>query len=129
MAIFSRPFRIFLLVVGIPTLCLLALTMIPVTPETALFLSVRSPDRFTDMVSGSRLPGHPNGEFIIHGGNLYLKIQGTRSALVLVTIVSRYDWTLAKLKTFRAQHPELERYFPDSTKPNGGIAWIPNEVA
>lgn len=120
-------FRILLLLVGLLLLVLLALTIVPVTAETALFIAATSPDRHTERIFGSQLPDHPNNDFLIRDGKLYLKIQGTRSALVLTTFLSRYDWTISKFKKLRVEHPEIERYLPDSTKENGGIVWIPNE--
>ena len=122
----SRRFCIILFSAGLPCLVILALTMVPVTAESALFIAATSPDRHTERVFGSELPDHPNGDFIIRHGKLYLKVQGTRSALVLVTLLSRYDWTASKLKKLRVEHPEIERYLPEPTKNNGGIAWTSN---
>jgi hypothetical protein len=121
----SRKLRIFLGVLAALLVCFIALTSIPVTSERALFVAVTSSDRWGDRVFSSRLPEHPNGDFVVHDAKLYLKVQGTRSALLLVTFVHRYEWTLAKFAKFRAEHPELEQYFPDPAKPNAGISWIP----
>lgn len=108
---------------GVLFICGMALLFAPLSTESGSFVSVTSPDAH-DLISGNTLSGRPHGDFVIHEGQLYLKTQVTRSALILVTWVRRYDWSSAKLKEFRADHPELEGYYPDPTKPNAGITWI-----
>ncbi len=107
-------------VVGVGVLLL----FIPMSRENALFACVSNPNKHADTLSSHDLPGKPNGEFLVNNNKLYLKVQGTRSAVVLVTGVSFYDWSSGKLAKFRADHPELEQYYPDRTKPNAGIAWV-----
>jgi hypothetical protein len=38
--------------------------------------------------------------------------------------VSFTKWKQEKLYQFRREHPELEKYWVDPSKPNGGVAWI-----
>jgi len=62
-------------------------------------------------------------DHVVHDGKLYLRVQTTRSAL-LITWVGGDRWDLAKVKQFRQEHPELERYWPDRTRDDGGVTWL-----
>jgi hypothetical protein len=63
-------------------------------------------------------------EFIIYNNKLYLKVQTTRYALILITYTSFKDWDENKIIELRKKNPELERYWPDVQKSNAGIQWI-----
>lgn len=121
------------MIVAIPVALLagLGVAFVPCSREAASFVCVSSPDKYTDEAFGHYLPGRPNGDFIVHDNKLYLKVQGVRQVMGLVTAVRSYEWSPEKLARLRAEHTELEPYFPDATKPNGGIAWIsvPNSQA
>ena len=114
-----------LMIVVIPVALLVGLGIASVrcSPEAASFVCVSSPDKNSDRLFGHYLPGKPNGDFIVHDNKLYLKVQGVRQ--VMVTAVRSYERSPEKLARLRAEHTELERYFPDATKPNAGIEWIP----
>jgi hypothetical protein len=122
-----RRFLIFLAVLWVLHVFFWLLNSIPVTSENALFGSVSAPYSHDDSLFSSRLPNQLRGDFIVHEDKLYLKIQGLQLSIIGVPVVTRYDWTLAKLKKFRAEHPELDRYFPDPAKPNAGVQWILNK--
>ena len=82
------------MIVAIPVTLLagLGVAFVPCSREAASFVCVSSPDEHTDRVFGHYLPGRPNGNFLVHDNKLYLKVQGLRHAMVLVTGVRRYDW-------------------------------------
>lgn len=111
---------------AMPVVLLIALgsAFMPCSREAASFVCVSSPDEHTDSLFGHYLPGQPNGDFLVYDNKLYLKVQGLRHAMVLVTGVRRYEWTVESLTKFRDEHPELESYLPGTTKSNAGIAWI-----
>lgn len=121
-----RRFVIFLTVLGVLYVSSWLLTSIPVASEEALFGAVSSLNSHDDSLFSSRLPNQPRGDFIVHADKLYLKIQGVQLSILGVPLVTRYDWTPAKLKKFRAEHPELDRYFPDPSQSNAGVPWILN---
>jgi len=104
-------------------LLLLALPFIPFGRKLSSFREVN--DR--NMSSGDTIHSSKSAEIsadvdhAIHNGRLFLKFQETQSALVLVTGVNIIEWTPEKLQKLRAAHPEVDRYLPDPSKPDGGI--------
>ena len=117
-----------LTVVFITAVCLIALLIGGLTlpsgkPGTALYAAAKSPTRFSDELWGSRLPDHPTGDFLIHNGKLYLKVQ-TIYHHFIDDSVSMIEWTPERLSALLRDHPDLAPYVPDSTRPDGGIAWL-----
>jgi hypothetical protein len=109
--------------IGFPVLLLTGLTFPTDKPGTVLYVAARSPSRFDDELWSSRLPEHPTGDFLLHDGKLYLKVQTIYHHFIDNT-VSRTEWTPVRLSALLREHPDLAAYFPDSGKPDGGIAWL-----
>jgi hypothetical protein len=63
-------------------------------------------------------------DHVVHNGKLYLRVQTTRPTTWLITYVGGDRWDLAKVKQFRQDHPELDTYFPDRTRDDGGVTWL-----
>lgn len=63
-------------------------------------------------------------DYVVHDGKLYLRVQTTRPSNWLVTYVGFDRWDVAKVKQFREDHPELETYWPDRTREDGGVTWL-----
>lgn len=107
-------------------LLLLALPFIPFGRKIASFREVHDRNLSPgDRIHSSKASGiSADADFVIHNGRLFLKFQETQAALVLVTGVNIIEWTPEKLQKLRAAHPEVERYLPDPSKPDGGIPWF-----
>ena len=111
---------------------LVFLFCIPETPAGRAYRDAASPAKLSGdalMTPGLVIdytdPGveaHPL--FAIRNGRLYLECQSTRHALVLTTFVSFTEWTASSIVAFRRTHPELEGLWPNSSRPDGGVAWL-----
>ena len=62
-------------------------------------------------------------EYLIRDGSLYLRIQSQRNLIVLMG-VSVDDWDADRIHAFRRAHPDLEKYWPDLDRPDGGVKWL-----
>jgi hypothetical protein len=111
--------------VSVVALLIAGLTLPTGKPGTVLYYAAKStfPLRAMDMVWSSNLPEHPTGDFLLHDGRLYLKVQ-TIYHHFIDDGVSFTHWTPERLSALLREHPELAPYFPDSGKPDGGIAWL-----
>ena len=67
--------------------------------------------------------------YFVEDGELYLRNQTTRHALVLVTFVSPGINSRADIEAFRREHPALEHYWPEPDEPDGGVAWTRERIA
>lgn len=63
-------------------------------------------------------------DHVVDNGKLYLRVQTTRPTAFLVTWVGGDRWDLARVKQFRRDHPELESYWPDPNREDGGLTWL-----
>jgi hypothetical protein len=62
-------------------------------------------------------------EYQIRDGKLYLRIQAERDLLLFMG-VEQTEWEVARIRAFRARHPELEGYWPDPEGEDGGVRWV-----
>jgi hypothetical protein len=62
-------------------------------------------------------------DYIIRDGNLYLRIQSQMNLVILMG-VSDDEWDDDRVGTFRQAHPDLEAYWPDRSRPDGGVKWL-----
>jgi len=62
-------------------------------------------------------------DYFIQDGELFLRTQTTRYALLLVTYVNPGFRTSNDVQAFRKRHPELEGYWPRLDLPDGGVPW------
>ena len=68
------------------------------------------------------LRGRQDGvSHLVSEGRLYLVVQRERQSLLLVMGVETETWDVARIRTFRAAHPDLEPYWPDPSREDGGI--------
>lgn len=98
---------------------------VPINDKISLYRAVSDdflPEK--EMLTSQQVKSDREADFIIYKNNLYLKIQDTQSAILLVTHVSRIDWDSYKIKKLRKKHPELEKYWPNPNQLNGGVKWI-----
>jgi hypothetical protein len=63
-------------------------------------------------------------DYQVRDGKLYLLVQVTRPSMLVVTTVSFGDWDPEKVQLFRQKHPELEPFWPDRERPDGGVQWL-----
>ena len=61
-------------------------------------------------------------DYVVRDGKLYLRIQTQRSLGIL--IASQDEWDAARISAFRLAHPELEGYWPDASRSDGGVMWL-----
>lgn len=52
-------------------------------------------------------------DHIVRDGRLYLRVQSTRPAFVLVTFVDHVQWDRERMMAYRSQHPETQTLWPD----------------
>jgi hypothetical protein len=98
--------------------CHVSTTYCAVTDSATSWGSVA--DTFTtEEVLALSVPDH-----VVRDGKLYLKVQVTRPSMLLVTFVGFGDWDAERIRVFRQQHPELEMYWPDKERPDGGVKWL-----
>jgi len=102
-------------------LLLLASLFIPFGSRQSSFRDVRNS-------AGLIFPSNTEGittdaDFLIQDERLYLKFQESRPTLLFVR-GKTIKWSPSKLQKLREAHPEVERYLPDPTKPDGGIPWF-----
>jgi hypothetical protein len=123
--------RVFAALVGL--LVLLVVPFVPVFPGPVTYRSVADPampgalpDEWTN--SNQPLFGD-SSEYIVRDGRLYLRVQALRFAAVLVTGVQSTRWDEEKIVAFRSTHPELEKYWSDKEKPDGGVRWLSEKKA
>jgi len=98
----------------------------PFAPRSILFVSVSdaasdwrfATDEVFREVDSTSVP-----EFIILEGKLLLNIQTTHPTLLLVTTVRFHDWGAENIQRLRDEHPELESYWPDPEREDGGVRW------
>jgi hypothetical protein len=96
-----RPHRLLWLLLLLLVVVALALCVVPVGPTQALYEGVGRA-RGQEIVCESR--GVP---YVLEDGRLFLLRQEIRSSLLLMTWVSRTEWTERKLKELRVKYPEL----------------------
>ena len=63
-------------------------------------------------------------EYQVKDSKLYLKVQVTRPSPLIVTFVSLAHWDAEKVRVFRIDHPELESFWPDKERVDGGVQWL-----
>lgn len=63
-------------------------------------------------------------DHIVLNGKMYLRVQTTRPSGLVVTYVDFDRWDAAKVQEFRADHPELEPYWPEPSRADGGVTWL-----
>ena len=111
---------------------LIVAAFIPVFPGAVTYRSVLDAPQSTSvrslLVSSHETGVETHDLYALHEGVLHLRCQSTRSAVVLVTGVSFTYWPLSTLADFRAENPNLERYWPDPAAPNAGVAWAPTSA-
>lgn len=119
-----------LISLGIGGICLGAAVLAGLTfptdrPGTALFVAAKGsiPTLSGDMLWSSDLPDRPTGDFLVHKGKLYLKVE-TIYHHFLDDSVGFADWTPERLTLLLRLHPEVAPYMPDSQKPDCGITWL-----
>lgn len=68
-------------------------------------------------------------DYFVENGELYLRNRTTQYALLLVTINSRGISSESDIQSFRRDHPELESYWPEPEKQDGGVAWTRERIS
>jgi hypothetical protein len=64
-----------------------------------------------------------DSEYIVRDDVLYLQVQTSLPTASIMT-VDLTDWSVDKLQKLKTEHPELDQYWPDSSKKALGISWI-----
>lgn len=97
--------------------CLAA--MVPVTPRLPHFEMIQYLPVYSDVRDQSKqdrfLPmdvavKNRSKDYVVYEGELYLKIQETRRALIATEFVRRFEWSQERLDQLVSDHPELEVY-------------------
>src|SRR5258708_6176981 len=102
------PKRLFI-IFTLAAFCVIVVTLAGLTlptgsPDSPLFSAAKGSSRIDDEVWGSRLPEHPNGDYLIRDGKLYLKVQTIHHHFI-DDRVSRIEWTPQKLAELLHGHP------------------------
>src|SRR5215510_13673027 len=96
-----------------------------VVQETVLYRSVLA-GRVGDPAS-EKVQRHESGkspEFLVEGGEVFLRVQTTHTKWGLYTVVSRETWTPGRLARLTQEHPSLRTRLPTPSAADGGIAWL-----
>ena len=104
-----------------------AVLLLPTGDYTVLYRCVLDHDEIGpphDRILMDESPSVKGIGFLIKDDKLYLETQRTRLSRLIVTYVSSKEWTDREISEFRSKHPELEKYWPDPKKPNGGVLWL-----
>lgn len=94
--------------------------VVPVTPWGNIYFPVSADVdywRARDGVTTEAWFGAP--DHLVQDGQLFLRVQSTRHALVLVTEVDAPHWDEQSVASYRADHPELDDLWPDQP-----IRWL-----
>lgn len=64
-----------------------------------------------------------DSDYIVRDDILYLHVQTSLPSTSIMT-VDLNEWSVDKLQKLKQKHPELDQYWPDSSKKALGISWI-----
>ena len=128
--------RTILKVLTIAAVGVLVLFYVPFFPGVRTYRDVGSPPelpldyramKHRFVVSDTDPAVDAHGLYAIYDERLYLSCQSTRYAVILTTFVSFTEWNASSIGDFRRDHPDLERFWPDPSRLDGGVAWVRNE--
>ena len=99
---------------------LLAALFAPTTPWVNIYCPVAADVEFWSDAECLRTEtwlGAP--DHVVKDGQLHLRVQSTRHALVIVTVVDAPGWGEQAVAAYRAGHPTIERLWPEQP-----IRWL-----
>lgn len=78
---------------------------------------------FGERINTGRTMATFTPDYVVRDGKLYLRVRVVHFTPIL-TGLSDTNWDEARIRAFRARHPELEEYWPDPKRPDGGVRWL-----
>lgn len=102
-----------------------ALPAVSKSDQRAVFQSVNSLELWDKSAVDIDFPDNAMVPlFLIRNDILFLNIQVTRPRWMLYMEVHQVKWDAEKLQAFLKNNPELRKYLPIATAPDGGVKWI-----
>ena len=65
-----------------------------------------------------------NEDHLVRENRLFLRVQSTCPTLVIATYVDAPRWDGVAVASYRTEHPELERLWPNPDLADGGVRWL-----
>jgi hypothetical protein len=114
--------------IGTVLLGLGALSFVPTPPWDNIYCPVDADARFWVEVPEAQCLRTSswlgNEDHLVREDRLFLRVQSTCHALLLVTYVDAPRWNGVGVANYRAAHPELEKLWPNPGLADGGVRWL-----